>query len=141
MADILIPNDSKHDVATYKIMVDGIEVDPSYQLLSLSIFKELNRVSVASLVFRDGDAALQTFTLSNKPDFVPGKKIEISIGRDSVNKSAFKGIIIKHAIKIKANGNTQLRVECMDAAVKMTIGRHSQYFENVKDSDVFDDLI
>lgn len=141
MADILIPNDSKHDVATYKIMVDGTEVDPSYQLLSLSIFKELNRVSVASLIFRDGDAALQTFALSNKPDFVPGKKIEISIGRDSVNKSAFKGIIIKHAIKVKANGNTQLQVECMDAAVKMTIGRHSQYFENVKDNDVFDELI
>ena len=141
MADILIPNDSKHDVATYKIMVEGTEVDPSYQLLSLSIFKELNRVSVATLIFRDGDAALQTFTLSNKQDFVPGKKIEISIGRDSVNKSAFKGIIIRHAIKVKANGNTQLQVECMDAAVKMTIGRHNQYFENVKDSDVFDDLI
>ncbi|MEO8568597.1 MAG: type VI secretion system tip protein VgrG [Ginsengibacter sp.] len=141
MPDILIPNDSKHDVATYKIMVEGTEVDPSYQLLSLSIFKELNRVSAATLIFRDGDAALQTFTLSNKEDFVPGKKIEISIGRDSVNKSAFKGIIIRHAIKVKANGNTQLQVECMDAAVKMTIGRHNQYFQDVKDSDVFDDLI
>jgi Rhs element Vgr protein len=32
-------------------------------------------------------------------------------------------------------------VECMDAAVKMTIGRKNQYFENAKDSDVFDDLI
>ena len=141
MNDILIPNDSKHDVATYKILLDGTEADPSYQLLSLSILKELNRVSVANLIFRDGDAALQTFTLSNKVDFVPGKKIEISIGRDSENKSAFKGIIIKHAIKVKANGNTQLQIECMDASVKMTIGRHSQYFENVKDSDVFDDLI
>jgi Rhs element Vgr protein len=29
----------------------------------------------------------------------------------------------------------------MDSSVKMTIGRHNQYFENVKDSDVFDDLI
>ncbi len=141
MPDILIPNDSKHDVATYKITVDGIAVDPSIQLLSLSIYKELNRVSTASMIFRDGDAALQTFTLSNQEVFVPGKKIEISIGRDSINKSAFKGIIIKHAIKVKANGNTQLQVECMDEAVKMTIGRKNQYFENVKDSDVFDDLI
>ncbi|HXS56367.1 MAG TPA: type VI secretion system tip protein VgrG [Hanamia sp.] len=141
MPDLLIPNDSKHDVATFKIVVDGTELDPSYQLLSLSISKELNRVSSASIIFRDGDAALQTFSLSNKTDFVPGKKIEISIGRDSANTSAFKGIIIKHAIKVKANGNTQLQIECMDAAVKMTIGRRNQYFENVKDSDVFDDLI
>ena len=141
MPDILIPNDSKHDVATYKITVDGTEADPSLQLLSLSVYKELNKISTASLVFRDGDAALQTFTLSNQEIFIPGKKIEISIGRDSINKSAFKGIIIKHAVKVKANGNTQLQVECMDEAVKMTIGRKNQYFENVKDSDVFDDLI
>ncbi|MEO9146847.1 MAG: type VI secretion system tip protein VgrG [Ginsengibacter sp.] len=141
MPDILIPNESKHDVSTYKITVGGTGVDPSLQLLSLSISKELNRVSTASMIFRDGDAALQTFTLSNQEVFVPGKKIEISIGRDSLNKSAFKGIITKHAIKIKANGNTQLQVECMDEAVKMTIGRKNQYFENVKDSDVFDDLI
>ena len=141
MPDILIPNDSKHDVATYKITVDGTAVDPSLQLLSLSISKELNRISAATIIFRDGDAALQTFTLSNQEVFVPGKKIEISIGRDSIDKSAFKGIIIKHAVKVRANGNTQLRVECMDEAVKMTIGRKNQYFENVKDSDVFDELI
>ena len=141
MSDILIPNDSKHDVATYKIVADGKEVDPSLQLLSLSINKELNKVSSASMVFRDGDAALQTFTLSNEDLFVPGKKIEIFIGRDSLNKSAFKGIIIKHAIKVRANGNTQLQLECMDEAVKMTIGRKNQYFANVKDSDIFDELI
>ncbi len=141
MADVLIPNDSKHDVATFKIVVDGVELDPSYQLLSLAIHKELNRVSSTLLVFRDGDAALQTFPLSNKADFVPGKKIEISIGRDGTNTGAFKGIIVKHAIKVKANGDTQLQVECMDAAVKMTIGRRNQYFQSVKDSDVFDDLI
>lgn len=141
MPDILIPNESKHDVATYKITVGGKEVDPSLQLLSLSISKELNRVSSTSIIFRDGDAALQTFPLSNQEIFIPGKKIEISIGRDSLNKSAFKGIIIKHAIKVKANGNTQLQVECMDEAVKMTIGRKNQYFDNVKDSDIFDDLI
>lgn len=141
MPDILIPNNSKHDVATYKIVVDNTEVDPSYQVMSLSIHKELNKVSTASLVFRDGDAALQTFPLSNKTDFVPGKKIEISIGRDGLNNSAFKGMIIKHAVKVKANGNTELHIECMDEAVKMTIGRKSKYFQDVKDSDVFDELI
>ncbi len=141
MPDLLIPNDSKHDVSTYKIVIDGTELDPSYQLLSLSVSKELNHVSSATMIFRDGDAAMQTFELSNKEDFIPGKKIEISIGRDTVNTSVFKGIIVKHSIKVKANGNSQLQVECMDAAVKMTIGRYSKYFENVKDSDVFDDLI
>jgi len=132
---------AKYDVATYKILVEGDEVDPVYQLLSLSITKEMNRIPVAKIIFRDGDAAKQTFELSEQNFFVPGKKIQINIGRDSLNTQAFKGIIIKHSIKVKANGNSQLQIECMDESVKMTIGRHSPYFENVKDNEVFDELI
>lgn len=132
---------AKYDVATYKILVEGDEVDPVYQLLSLSITKEINRIPVAKIIFRDGDAAKQTFELSEQNFFVPGKKIQINIGRDSLNTQAFKGIIIKHSIKVKANGNSQLQIECMDESVKMTIGRHSHYFENVKDNEVFDELI
>jgi Rhs element Vgr protein len=132
---------AKYDVATYKILVEGDEVDPVYQLLSLSITKEMNRIPVAKIIFRDGDAAKQTFELSEQNFFVPGKKIQINIGRDSLNTQAFKGIIIKHSIKVKANGNSQLQIECMDESVKMTIGRHSHYFENVKDNEVFDELI
>lgn len=132
---------AKYDVATYKILVEGDEVDPVYQLLSLSITKEMNRIPVAKISFRDGDAAKQTFELSEQNFFVPGKKVQINIGRDSLNTQAFKGIIIKHSIKVKANGNSQLQIECMDESVKMTIGRHSHYFENVKDNEVFDELI
>ena len=139
MGEIL--TSAKYDVATYKILVEGTEVDPAYQLLSLSITKEINRVPVAKIIFRDGDAAKETFELSEQNYFIPGKKILINIGRDSVNTQAFIGIIIKHSIKVKANGNSQLQIECMDETVKMTIGRHSHYFENVKDNQVFDELI
>ena len=141
MEELLIPNAAKYDVATYNILINGKEVTPTYQLLSLSVIKEVNRVSTAKLVFRDGDAALRAFEISNNKDFIPGNKIQINIGRDSKNKQAFKGIIIKHAVKVKANGNSQLHLECQDESVKMTIGRHSHYFENVKDSQVFDELI
>lgn len=141
MEELLIPNAAKYDVATFNVLVDGKEVDPTYQLLSLSVLKEVNRVSSAKLVFRDGDASLRSFEISNKNDFIPGKKIQVNIGRDSKNKQAFKGIIVKHAVKVKANGHSQLHIECCDESVKMTIGRHSHYFENVKDNQVFDELI
>ena len=141
MEDVLVPNTIKHDVVTYKILVNNNEVDPSYQLLSLSVSKEMNRVSTARIVFRDGDAAKQTFDLSNQDEFIPGKKIQINIGRDGLNSQSFKGIIVKHSIKVKTNGHSELHLECMDEAVKMTIGRHSHYFENVKDNQVFDELI
>jgi Rhs element Vgr protein len=60
---------------------------------------------------------------------------------DGTNAQAFKGVIVKHAVKVKANGNSELYIECFDEAIRMSIGRHSKYFENVKDSQVFDDLI
>ena len=140
MEDIIIPNPSRHDVTTYDILVDGAAIDPSYQVLSISIMKEVNKISVAKIVFRDGEAADRTFAISNESFFLPGKKIQVKIGRDGTNAQVFKGIITRHAIKVRENGNSELCIECKDEAVKMTIGRRSKYFENVKDSDVFDQL-
>ena len=140
MEDIIIPNPSRHDVTTYDILVDGAAIDPSYQVLSISIMKEVNKISVAKIVFRDGEAADRTFAISNESFFLPGKKIQVKIGRDGTNAQVFKGIITRHAIKVRENGNSELCIECKDEAVKMTIGRKSKYFENVKDSDVFDQL-
>jgi Rhs element Vgr protein len=141
MADIVIPNTSRHDVSTYDILVDEVAVDPSFQVLGISITKEANRIPVAKVTFRDGEAADRTFAISNQPSFVPGKKIKIKIGRDGTNTQAFKGIITKHAVRVRENGNSELMIECKDEAIKMTIGRKNKYFENVKDSAVFDELV
>ena len=141
MEELLIPNPSLHDVSSYTIMVAGNEVNPAFQLLSLSIIKEVNRVPSATLVFRDGEAAERTFAVSDSEDFVPGKEITISMGRDGDNSRVFAGLIVKHSIKVRENGEGELRVECRDKAVKMTLGRQSKYFENIKDNEVFDELI
>ncbi len=141
MEAIVIPNDAKYDVATFNLLVNGKEVDPTYKLLSLSVMKEVNRIPMAKIIIRDGDASKQNFEISNKDDFIPGNKIQINIGRDSKNTTAFKGIITKHAVKVKANGHSQLLLECQDEAVRMTIGRHSRYFINLTDNQVFDELV
>ena len=140
MEELIIPNPAKNDVASYNILINGKDADPTYKLMSLSILREVNRIPVAKIVFVDGDAAKRSFDISNTNDFIPGNKIQINLGRDSKNKQAFKGIIVKHAVKVKANGHSQLLIECMDECVKMTIGRNSHYFEKVKDSEVFDEL-
>lgn len=140
MEELVIPNSAKYDVATFNLLVNGKEVDPTLKLMSLSVLKEVNRVPSAKIVIRDGDASKQNFEVSNKDDFIPGNKIQINMGRDSKNTTAFKGIITKHSVKVKANGNSQLIIECQDEAIRMTIGRHSQYFVKLKDSQVFDEL-
>src|SRR3984893_9644933 len=141
MEEVNLANTSSRDVVTFDILVEENAINPEYQVLSVSITKEFNRIPAACIVFRDGEASDRTFAISNKDDFIPGKKIRIKIGRDSDNVQAFKGIIVRHSIKVKENGVSELLVECRDDAVRMTIGRHSHYYQNMKDSELFDELI
>jgi Rhs element Vgr protein len=101
----------------------------------------VNRIPMARLVLRDGDAAEETFNISEEDFFLPGKKIHIKIGKDNKNQTVFKGIIVRHAVRVHEDGNPELMVECRDEAVKMTIGRHNRYFEDVKDSAAIEQLI
>ena len=136
-----IPNESTHDVVTFDILTDGNRIDPGYQIISVAITKEINRIPIARVVVRDGDAAEESFEISNKNDFIPGKEILIKIGRDREHETVFKGIITKHAIKIRESGDANLVIEARDKSVRMTIGRHSRYFEKRKDSEIIEELI
>jgi len=65
-------NTAVHDAVTYDMTVNGQTPDAGLQLLSLVVTKEINRVPVARMVFRDGSAADQTFNVSSEELFVPG---------------------------------------------------------------------
>jgi Rhs element Vgr protein len=140
MEELLIPNPSQHDVTSFDLLVEDQAINPAYEIISVLINREINRIPVAKIILRDGDASLGNFEISETDDFIPGKKIKIKIGRDGDNQQAFSGIITRQAIKVKANGDTSLHVECRDLAVKMTIGCKNKYHENLKDSNLFDDL-
>jgi Rhs element Vgr protein len=141
MQELIIPNPSSHDVVSYDVIIEGQSMNPSYQLLSLSVIKEINRIPSVKMIIRDGDAAERNFEISNKDELIPGKKIKIKIGFDGNNLQVFKGIITRQSIQVKGNGNSQMIVECKDEAVKMTIGRKSKYHENITDSQLVSDLV
>ena len=136
-----IPVDATYNVATFDILIDNQVVDQGYQVMSISILKEVNKIPTARIIFKDGDTSEETFRISEKENFIPGKKINIKIGRDSENKQIFKGIIVKHSIRAKESGETELILECKDETVKMSIGRHSRYFEESTDSEIIEELI
>lgn len=136
-----IPNQSTHDMVSFDLVVDGNTLDSSYQVIAISVKKEVNRIPSATIILRDGEAAEGEFALSNSGDFVPGKAIEIKIGRDSNNTTVFMGIIVKHRIKVPESGEGMLIVECKDKCVSMSLGRHNRYFEDSKDSEVMEQLI
>ena len=111
----------------------------TYHVLSVVVNKEVNRIPYATIIMLDGTPAEETFSISNTEDFIPGKELEIKAGYRTDEETIFKGIVIKHSIKIRKNSSV-LVVECKDAAVKMTISPRSKYFKEIKDSDVMEEL-
>lgn len=135
-----IPSDAPKTVVTATVLSDGTQVSQTYHLLSLHIYKEINRLPVATLVYADGDPASQSFKVSNAPDFAPGREIEIKLGYQGTEETAFKGIVVKHAIKVRDKAS-MLMVDCRDKAAKMTAACKSRYFRDSKDSDIMEELI
>lgn len=135
-----IPSDKPKSVVTHTIISGGTEVSRQYQLLSIIVNKEVNRIPMATLVYTDGEPSKQSFELSGKADFEPGKEIEIKAGYSSDEKLLFKGIVIKHSIRVR-NKNSVLIIECKDKAVKMTAACKNKYALDTKDSDIIEELI
>ena len=141
MSELFIPNASTYNTVSYAILVNGNAINPVYELQSLVITREFNRIPSALLTFKDGDPSQSTFPLSDQADFAPGNLIQVNIGRDGQNATGFKGMIIRHKVVVKENGKGDLVVECRDEAIRMTVGRRSRYWEKLKDSDLFDNLV
>lgn len=138
------PLQAEVDVVSYAILVDGAEIQSSYQVVSISIAKAINRVSYAQIVLIDGNPADETFEISESKDFDPGKAIRIKIGYHTTDTDAFEGIITGQSIKVMSYAHkviSQLIITCHDKAIKMTLARNSANFQLKKDSDVISTLI
>ncbi|MFD2565665.1 type VI secretion system tip protein VgrG [Aquimarina rubra] len=141
MAEGSVIQTSKNaDLVTHKLLVGGQELSKKYQVKTISIEKEVNRIPTAKIILIDGEPAKQDFELSNEELLIPGTEIEITAGYHSDEETVFKGIVIKHNIKIRTNGS-YLIIECKDESVKLTIGRKSKYFYENKDSGIIEEII
>lgn len=139
--DRIIPVEGRTSTVTHTLLVDGSEIPPTVEVLSVATLKEANRIPSARVVLRDGDAAAEDFPLSNGAELVPGGELEIKVGYASDETTIFKGIIVKHGIKVRGQGSSALVVDCRDPAVKMTVGRRSRYFIDKTDSAVMEEII
>ncbi len=128
------------DRPTFKITTGGTQIRGEYQVQSVLVSRSVNRVASADILILDGDPATEDFKVSNATDFVPGQEIEIFAGYHGEEEKIFQGIIVRHGLRVYQNKPSVLRVECRDAAVKMTVGRKSAYFYDVTDSDVIEEI-
>ena len=129
------------NLATYKVFVEGTDIGGTYGVLSILITKQVNKISTAKLILKDGDVASETFDVSNEALFLPGKEVEVKLGYENSEDTIFKGIVVKHGIKTKPDKASLLMIELKDSAVKMTVGRKNKYFADATDSDVIDEIV
>ncbi|MFB6317227.1 type VI secretion system tip protein VgrG [Saccharicrinis sp. FJH54] len=128
------------DLVTFKILSGGTVLSAAYQVTAVTVEKEVNRIPKAKIVLLDGDPATQDFKISNTDLFTPGREIEIKAGYHNDDETIFKGIVIKHSLKIRSS-QSYLIIECMDKAVKSTIGRKSRYYYDSADSDILEEIM
>ncbi len=137
----LLPNQPNTDLVTFSILVNGVPVGNEIGVVSVAVNKEVNKIPWAKLIIQDGDVATEDFAISNQDTFKPGNEIEIQAGYHSDDSTIFKGIIVKHGIKILRDRHSLLEIECKDVVVKTTAGRKNKYFFDSKDTDVIEEIL
>jgi len=79
----IIPTPATPDVCTLAILIGGQDISGEFQVLSLSVSRELNRIPAATIQIQDGEPSKSTFAVSNTANFIPGmiSKYSLAIAR------------------------------------------------------------
>lgn len=121
-------NNEIDGLVTNSLLVDNAPVSETVEIVSISIHQEINKITSATIIIVDGDPAEEDFKISSSKQFLPGKKIEISLGYSSKNVTTFSGIIVSNSHKTNDNCTT-LTLECKDEAIKMTLDKNSSHYD------------
>jgi phage protein D len=140
------PSDSLNQLASFSIKVGGAQIENTYKLYRIQTFKEANKLSRATISIIGGDPKENNFDESEESIFATGGEVEISLGYDQNNNIVFKGIISKHALKIKRGfqttpTNNLLVLECVDKAIRLSNTYTTEIYEDKLDSDIITSLI
>ncbi|MEA5521404.1 type VI secretion system tip protein VgrG [Limnoraphis robusta] len=130
-------------VVTTTILSDGLRMNPEYNVMSINVIKEVNKIPLAQIVLLDGDAAKQEFAISNTDFFKPGKEVEIKLryeGEVQNEATVFQGIIVRHSVQADQYSSL-LTVDLKDVAFKLTTQRKSAVFRDMTDKEIIDKII
>ncbi|MDQ6763561.1 MAG: type VI secretion system tip protein VgrG [Bacteroidota bacterium] len=128
------------NLISMELLIDGKDMSLTYQIVTITIQQEINKIPAARILIMDGEVNKGDFAASSSNDFKPGKEIEIKLGYTSENDTVFKGIIISNAIKIN-NDCSELNIEAKDETTKMTITKGNNHFTGISDIEIANELL
>jgi hypothetical protein len=114
----------------------GTTMPVTYQLLSIDVHKELDRIPQAEIRVIDGSASLRSFAASDSSFFVPGSAMELSLRYEgSADTPVFSGIVVRHGVEASQKGSV-LTVVLKDPAIALTGLRKSAVFSDMDDATI-----
>lgn len=134
------PLSARIDLVSVTVKVNGSAILDTYEISDVRVTREINRIPQARITLIDGDAEAGTFPVSDSATFVPGAAIEVLAGYHDQQKSLFKGIVVRHALRVR-DSRAYLVVHCADKALKMTVARRNNVYVDKTDSAVMETLI
>ncbi len=123
------------------VTCDGTAVSREFQLLAASITHLANRISRATLIYQDGDAATGEFELCSSGTLAPGKAIRIAVVAGGQSVPLFEGLTVRQSVRIRTQGGAQLTIECRHHSVRLTHGTRVAVDTDVTDDDILGRLL
>ncbi len=135
------PEKGSIGLVTFKVFSNGEQINDTYEVVSIWVRKEVNRIGKAVLVFTAGDMPKQEIPESDAETFAPGAEIRIEAGYQNSESIIFEGFVTSHNLDIPEREQATLQVECRDYAFPTTLNRKNRLFEASTDSDAISKIL
>jgi len=113
----------------------GTELPGTWDVVSVEVVNEANRIPYAQVVLADGEIAKAKFPALESDFASPGTEIEIKVRQGDDISPLFKGLVARVRLEF-SGGGPRVALECKDKALKLAAQRHSViYSEEKNDSD------
>ncbi|MNK01833.1 Phage-related baseplate assembly protein [compost metagenome] len=135
------PEKNSEGLVTFTVYSEGNKISDAFEMVSIRVRKEVNRISRAILVFEAGDMPMKEIPESDDETFAPGKEIRIEVGYQNNEQIIFQGMVISHNVDIPEEEPSTLEIECADFVFPSTMVRKNNLFENKTDSSIIQDIL
>lgn len=128
-------------IVGFTITCNGQVLDPTVQVVSIDVWTGVNKLPKARIIVSDGSAADEDFPISETKALIPGATVSIAMGYGGNETILFSGVVYRQGLEASINGASRLVVEATDKAMVMSLARQNAVFQNVTDSQLFQQLI
>ena len=124
------------------VSIDGRAIADGVEVVSVDVFHGIDRIPRATVVFRDGNEALENFPLASSGTLRPGSEMAIvltggeSFAGPTTDATIFRGPILKIAVNADTAEGLTTRAEAADEAHVLVQTRRTVGFVDKSDVDV-----